>query len=95
MKLATRESINNRRPQYSSRMSPTSSTNTNRSLPRKGNSLEPSRDSNNLFYSNSNNEYNLIGLNSMITQATKSPNSIQFNPNDFSKQNLIAQINVK
>jgi len=94
MKLATRESINNRRPQYSSRMSPTSNTNTNRSVPRKGNSLEPSREGN-LFYSNSNNEYDLIGLNSMITQGTKSPNSIQFNSNDFSKQNLIAQINVK
>jgi hypothetical protein len=94
MKLGTREPINNRRPQYSSRMSPTSNTGTNRSLPRKGNSLEPTREGN-LYYSNSNNEYDLIGLNSMITQATKAPNSIQFNPNEFSKQNLIAQINVK
>jgi hypothetical protein len=94
MKLATREPLNIRKSQYSSRMTPTASTTSNRSLQRKGNSLEPTRERNAL-YSNNNNEYDLIALNSMITQTSKAANSIQFNPNDFSKPNLISQISVK
>lgn len=96
MKLATRESPNLRKPQYSSRMTPTSGTTSSRTISRKGHSLEPTSRDRNICYSNpATNQYDLMALNSLITQSTKASNNLQFSQNDLSKNNLIAQINVK
>jgi hypothetical protein len=96
MKLANREPTNLRKQQYSSRLMSQQNTSTSRTIQRKGHSVEPTSRDGNIYYSNpASNEYDLMALNSLITQSAKASSGPQFNSNDFSKQNLIAQINVK
>ena len=95
MKLSAREPLNLKRAQYSSRLIPASGTNSSRSIPKKGVSVEPTRDNNMYYSNNSSNEYDMKALNSLITQSAKGPTALQFNPNDINKHNIITNINVK
>jgi len=95
MKLAASDSINLKRAQYSSRINPTPSLNSSRSIPKKVTGVEPGREINMYYSNNAKNEIDLKNLNGLIMQSSKGPTALQFNPNDLNKHNLISNINVK